>query len=91
VQLFHLNLVGGVLMTLHSAQGPQMGIAQMIQSRAQPGSLGALLVLFLLSVISRNALNLYGSVLSVTTLLQTFAHRWIPTAQCRAGLMPING
>ena len=42
VQLFHLNLVwgivailvghlvGGVLMALHSAQGPQMGIPQMI-------------------------------------------------------------
>lgn len=50
VQLFHLNLVwgivailvghlvGGVLMALHSAQGPQMGIPQMIQSRAQFGS-----------------------------------------------------
>jgi NCS1 family nucleobase:cation symporter-1 len=65
VQLFHLNLVGGVLM--------------------------ALLVLFLLSVISHNALNLYRSVLSVITLLQTFAHRWIPTAQSRAGLMPTSG
>jgi NCS1 family nucleobase:cation symporter-1 len=45
-----------------------------------------MLVLFLLSVISHNALNLYGAVLSVITLLQTFAHRWIPTAQSRAVL-----
>ncbi|MDV9032683.1 cytosine permease [Pseudomonas sp. RAC1] len=63
VQLFHLNLVwgivailvghllGGVLMALHSAQGPQMGIAQMIQSRAQFGSLGALLVVVIAGVM----------------------------------------
>lgn len=63
VQLFHLNLVwgivailvghliGGVLMALHSAQGPQMGIPQMIQSRAQFGSLGALLVVIIAGVM----------------------------------------
>ena len=38
-------------------------------------------VLFLLSVISHNALNLYGAVLSIITLVQTFAYRWIPTAK----------
>ncbi|WP_197496916.1 purine-cytosine permease family protein [Paraburkholderia caribensis] len=63
VQLFHLNLfwgivaivvgqaVGGVLMALHSAQGPQMGIPQMIQSRAQFGSWGALLVTVIAGVM----------------------------------------
>jgi purine-cytosine permease-like protein len=63
VQLFHLNLpwvivaiivgqaVGGVLMALHSAQGPQMGIPQMIQSRAQFGSWGALLVTVIAAVM----------------------------------------
>ena len=63
VQLFHLNLVwgivailvghlvGGVLMALHSAQGPQMGIPQMIQSRAQFGSLGALLVVLIAGIM----------------------------------------
>ena len=49
------------------------------------GSIGPLmLVLFLLSVISHNALNLYGAVLSLITLVQTFAYRWIPTAKSRA-------
>lgn len=43
-----------------------------------------MLVLFLLSVISHNALNLYGAVLSLITLVQTFAYRWIPTAKSRA-------
>lgn len=31
------NLLGGVVMALHSAQGPRMGIPQMVQSRAQFG------------------------------------------------------
>jgi len=31
------NLVGAVFMALHSAQGPKLGIPQMIQSRAQFG------------------------------------------------------
>ena len=43
-------------------------------------------LLFLLSVISHNALNLYGAVLSIITLVQTFAYRWIPTAKSRAVL-----
>ncbi|MBK0002006.1 cytosine permease [Erwinia sp. S38] len=63
VQLFHLNLLwgvvailvghlaGGALMALHSAQGPQMGIPQMIQSRAQFGSLGSLLVVSIAGVM----------------------------------------
>ncbi|KMZ11619.1 Cytosine/purine/uracil/thiamine/allantoin permease family protein [Candidatus Burkholderia humilis] len=63
VQIFHLNLlwgivaiivgqaVGGVLMALHSAQGPQMGIPQMIQSRAQFGSWGVLLVTIIAGVM----------------------------------------
>ncbi|SEL19550.1 purine-cytosine permease family protein [Streptacidiphilus jiangxiensis] len=41
------NLFGGVFMALHSAQGPKLGIPQMIQSRAQFGVLGAVLPLLL--------------------------------------------
>jgi nucleobase:cation symporter-1, NCS1 family len=40
------NLIGAVFMALHSAQGPELGIPQMIQSRAQFGSYGALLIVF---------------------------------------------
>jgi nucleobase:cation symporter-1, NCS1 family len=39
------NLVGGVFMALHAAQGPTLGVPQMVQTRAQFGSLGALVVL----------------------------------------------
>ncbi len=38
------NVVGGVVMALHAAQGPQLGIPQMLQTRAQFGSFGSLLV-----------------------------------------------
>jgi NCS1 family nucleobase:cation symporter-1 len=38
------NLVGGVFMALHAAQGPQLGVPQMVQSRGQFGSIGALVI-----------------------------------------------
>ena len=41
------NLFGAVFMALHSAQGPKLGIPQMIQSRAQFGFHGASLPIFL--------------------------------------------
>ncbi|MCG8293163.1 purine-cytosine permease family protein [Pseudomonas entomophila] len=63
------------------------GMDTMDAVKLATGSLGPImLVLFLLSVISHNALNLYGAVLSIITLVQTFAYRWIPTAKSRAVL-----
>jgi len=41
------NIVGGIFMATHSAQGPKLGIPQMIQSRAQFGVIGAILPLIL--------------------------------------------
>ncbi|MEJ7704262.1 MAG: cytosine permease [Geodermatophilaceae bacterium] len=41
------NIAGGIVMALHSAQGPRMGIPQMISSRAQFGVYGACLPLIL--------------------------------------------
>ncbi|SDV51551.1 purine-cytosine permease family protein [Chitinasiproducens palmae] len=63
------------------------GVDTMDAVKLSTGAIGPLmLILFLLSVISHNALNLYGAVLSVITSLQTFAYRWIPTARARAVL-----
>ena len=39
------NAMGTIIMAAHSAQGPQLGVPQMIQSRAQFGVLGAALPL----------------------------------------------
>ncbi|AZV57088.1 cytosine permease [Clostridium sp. AWRP] len=41
------NLIGAVFMALHSAQGPILGIPQMIQSRAQFGIIGAIVPLII--------------------------------------------
>ncbi len=35
------NIVGAVFMALHAAQGPQLGVPQMVQSKGQFGSVGA--------------------------------------------------
>lgn len=41
------NVLGGAVMALHSAQGPKLGLPQMIQSRAQFGVYGAVVPLLL--------------------------------------------
>lgn len=63
VQTFHLNIFsaltaivighffGALVLALTSAQGPQVGIPQMIQSRAQFGRYGALLVVIFTTFI----------------------------------------
>ena len=45
------NVFGAVFMAYHSAQGPKLGIPQMIQSRAQFGFYGAILPLILVVVM----------------------------------------
>lgn len=45
------NLFGGLFMAFHSAQGPKLGVPQMIQSRAQFGILGALVPLVIVICI----------------------------------------
>ena len=57
------NVAGGVVMALHSAQGPGMGIPQMISSRAQFGVYGACLPLVLV-VLMYLGFAATGTVLS---------------------------
>jgi NCS1 family nucleobase:cation symporter-1 len=45
------NVIGGFFTSLHSAQGPRLGVPQMIQSRAQFGYFGAILPLVLALMI----------------------------------------
>jgi nucleobase:cation symporter-1, NCS1 family len=45
------NLTGAVFMALHAAQGPILGVPQMVQTRGQFGSYGALLVVTLVIVM----------------------------------------
>jgi NCS1 family nucleobase:cation symporter-1 len=48
-----------------------------------------LMVLFLLNIISHNALNLYGAVLSIVTSIQTFASQWTPSIKVRVVLSSV--
>ena len=45
------NVLGGAVMALHAAQGPKLGLPQMISSRAQFGVYGAVLPLVLVVVM----------------------------------------
>ncbi|HET9498869.1 MAG TPA: cytosine permease, partial [Marmoricola sp.] len=45
------NIAGGAVMALHSAQGPRLGLPQMISSRAQFGVYGAVIPLVLVIVM----------------------------------------
>ncbi|MEV8182904.1 cytosine permease [Specibacter sp. NPDC078692] len=51
VGLFIGNLLGGAVMALHAAQGPKLGMPQMISSRAQFGVFGAVIPLILVIVM----------------------------------------
>lgn len=54
------SLIGGVFMALHAAQGPRLGVPQMVQTRGQFGSIGAapITVLIVLMYIGFAASNL---------------------------------
>jgi NCS1 family nucleobase:cation symporter-1 len=56
------NALGGAFMALHSAQGPKLGVPQLIQSRGQFGYYGALLPVAL-------AVLLYGGFFVVTAII----------------------
>ncbi|MYM19311.1 cytosine permease [Brevibacterium sp. 5221] len=67
------TLVGAVFMALHSAQGPILGVPQMIQSRAQFGYVGAVLplvlvVLMYLGYFSTTAVQGGAALASLTHL-----------------------
>jgi nucleobase:cation symporter-1, NCS1 family len=45
------NLAGGLMMALHAAQGPTLGVPQMVQTRGQFGSRGALFVVAIVIIM----------------------------------------
>src|ERR1700760_4161720 len=57
------TLVGTLFMAFHSAQGPQLGLPQMIQSRPQFGYLGALLV-WLFAYLQYAGFNVFNTILA---------------------------
>ncbi|RJQ77253.1 cytosine permease [Pseudonocardiaceae bacterium YIM PH 21723] len=63
------NVIGSVPMALHAAQGPKLGIPQMIQSRAQFGVYGAVFPLILV-VLMYLGYNASGDVLGGQAVAQ---------------------
>jgi len=58
------SLFGTFFMAFHSAQGPQMGLPQLIQSRAQFGYLGAAVTVWIFALINYWAYNTSDAILS---------------------------
>src|ERR671937_1787662 len=63
-------LFGSFFMAFHSAQGPQLGLPQMIQSRPQFGYIGALLV-WLFAYIQYAGFNVFNVILAGQSANQT--------------------
>jgi NCS1 nucleoside transporter family len=64
------TLFGTFFMAFHSAQGPQLGLPQMIQSRPQFGYIGALLV-WLFAYLQYAGFNVFNTILAGQSLATT--------------------
>ncbi|MGW6573056.1 purine-cytosine permease family protein [Streptomyces sp. NPDC054945] len=58
------SLFGTFFMALHSAQGPQLGLPQLVQSRAQFGYLGAALTVWVFALVNYLAFNASDAILA---------------------------
>lgn len=72
------NLVGAIFMALHSAQGPRLGVPQMVQTRGQFGSYGSLLVVLIVIVmyVGFFASNLVLGGQSLSTMSSHISTDW---------------
>jgi NCS1 family nucleobase:cation symporter-1 len=93
-----LAIVGGALlgtffMAFHAAQGPQLGLPQMIQSRPQFGYVGALLV-WLFAYLQYAGFNIFNTILAGDALHLTVhgpSKLWIVVATALAALVALVG
>jgi purine-cytosine permease-like protein len=93
-----LAIVGGVLfgtffMAFHSAQGPQLGLPQMIQSRPQFGYVGALLV-WAFAYLQYSGFNIFNTILAGDALHATVqgpSKMWIVVATVVAAVVALIG
>lgn len=69
VALLMGSAFGTLFMALHSTQGPQLGLPQMIQSRPQFGRYGALLV-WAVALTTYTGFNAFGPVLAAQSVQQ---------------------
>ncbi|RZS91738.1 NCS1 nucleoside transporter family [Motilibacter rhizosphaerae] len=87
------SLVGTLFMAFHSAQGPQLGLPQMIQSRPQFGYVGALLV-WAFAYLQYAGFNIFNTILAGQGLHATVhgpTRLWIVVASVVAVLVALVG
>src|SRR2546423_11579517 len=87
------TLVGTLFMAFHSAQGPQLGLPQMIQSRPQFGYVGALLV-WLFAYLQYAGFNIFNTILAGDALHATThgsSKLWIVVATLLAAVIALVG
>ncbi|WP_406002962.1 purine-cytosine permease family protein [Streptomyces sp. NBC_00829] len=66
------SLFGTFFMAFHSAQGPQLGLPQLVQSRPQFGYLGAALTVWVFALVNYVAYNTSDAILSGDALHTLF-------------------
>src|ERR1700761_895806 len=87
------TLFGTFFMAFHSAQGPQLGLPQMIQSRPQFGYIGALLV-WLFAYLQYAGFNVFNPILAGDALHATVhgsSKLWIVVATVLAAVIALVG
>lgn len=72
------NLAGAIFMALHAAQGPQLGVPQMMQTRGQFGTIGAILVIALVIImyVGFLASNIVLAAQSLHTIAKGIDQNW---------------
>src|SRR5215469_13484547 len=86
-------LTGTFFMAFHAAQGPQLGLPQMIQSRPQFGYVGALLV-WAFAYLQYAGFNIFNTILAGDSLHATVhgpAKLWIVVATVLAAVVALVG
>jgi NCS1 family nucleobase:cation symporter-1 len=86
-------LLGTFFMAFHCAQGPQLGLPQMIQSRPQFGYVGALLV-WAFAYLQYAGFNIFNTILAGDALRTTVhgpAKAWIVVATLLAAVVALVG
>jgi NCS1 family nucleobase:cation symporter-1 len=86
-------LIGTFFMAFHSAQGPQLGLPQMIQSRPQFGYIGALLV-WAFAYLQYAGFNIFNTILGGQALNSTLhgpTKLWIVVATVVAAVIALVG
>ena len=66
------SLFGTFFMAFHSAQGPQLGLPQLVQSRAQFGYIGAALTVWIFALANYIAYNTSDAILSGSAIHSVF-------------------